>query len=160
LQNWGSVCWSVPGLDPEQLNLRSFWAGRRGWRGVPGDYWEFIGYLTNFLHIFGQPCQQISKWCCIFWETLSFQGIMFFQGVVLCNLCLLGASIGELRPGLLPIISCIFCFRLNKALKNLTSLRQHHLQYTGGLAETGGLLLQSLYCNALYPNHRTHTDIF
>jgi hypothetical protein len=26
----------------------------------------------------------------------------------------------------------------------LTSLRQHHLQYTGGLAETQGLLLPSL----------------
>jgi hypothetical protein len=33
------------------------------------------------------------------------------------------------------------CFRLNKLLTNLTSSRQHHLQYTGGLAETHGLLL-------------------
>ena len=113
------------------------------------------------LRFFGQPCQQISKWCCIFWETLSFQGIMFFQGVVLGNLCLLGASIGELRPGLLPIISCIFCFRLNKALKNLTSLHQHHLQYTGGLAETRGLLLPSLYCDALYATPiQTHRHYF
>ncbi len=36
------------------------------------------------------------------------------------------------------------CFRLNKLLTNLTSLRQHHLQYTGGLAETQGLLLPSV----------------
>jgi hypothetical protein len=27
---------------------------------------------------------------------------------------------------------------------NLSSLRQHHLQYTGGLAETQGFLLPSL----------------
>jgi hypothetical protein len=27
----------------------------------------------------------------------------------------------------------------------LTSLRQHHLQYTGGLAETQGLLLPSFH---------------
>jgi hypothetical protein len=32
----------------------------------------------------------------------------------------------------------------------LTSLRQYHLQYTGGLAETQGLLLPSLYCDALH----------
>jgi hypothetical protein len=44
-----------------------------------------------------------------------------------------------------------FCFRFNKTLKNLTSLRQHHLQYTGGLAETQGLLLPSLY-----NKHTTH----
>jgi hypothetical protein len=42
------------------------------------------------------------------------------------------------------------CFGLNKLLMNLTSLRQHHLQYTGGLAETQGLLLPSLYCDALH----------
>ena len=32
----------------------------------------------------------------------------------------------------------------------MTSSRQHHLQYTGGLAETQGLLLPSLYYDALY----------
>jgi len=42
----------------------------------------------------------------------------------------------------------------------LTSLCQHHLQFTGGLAETQGLLLPSLYCDALHATHQTHTDIF
>jgi hypothetical protein len=41
---------------------------------------------------------------------------------------------------------------------NLTSLRQHHLQYTGGLAETQGLLLPSLYYDALYATHQTLTQ--
>ncbi len=41
------------------------------------------------------------------------------------------------------------CFGLNKLLTNLILLHQHHLQYTGGLAETRGLLLPSLYCDAL-----------
>jgi len=36
------------------------------------------------------------------------------------------------------------CLWLNKLLTNLTSSRQHHLQYTGGLAETQGLLLPSV----------------
>jgi len=36
------------------------------------------------------------------------------------------------------------CLWLNKLLTNLTSSHQHHLQYTGGLAETQGLLLPSL----------------
>jgi hypothetical protein len=53
-----------------------------------------------------------------------------------------------------------FCFGINKTLTNLTLLRQHHLQYTGGLAVTQGLLLPSSYCDALYATHQTHTDIF
>ncbi len=36
------------------------------------------------------------------------------------------------------------CLWLNKLLTNLTSSRQHHLQYTGGLVENQGLLLPSL----------------
>ncbi len=51
------------------------------------------------------------------------------------------------------------CFGFNKSLTNLTSLRQHHLQYTGGLAETQGLLLPSLYCDAHQRYSSTHTDI-
>jgi hypothetical protein len=35
-------------------------------------------------------------------------------------------------------------------------LRQHHLQYTGGLAETQGLLLPSLYYDALYATPIRH----
>jgi hypothetical protein len=38
---------------------------------------------------------------------------------------------------------------------NLTSLCQHHLQYTGGLAETQGLLLQFVYCDSLHATHQT-----
>ncbi len=37
------------------------------------------------------------------------------------------------------------CSWFNKALTNLTLLPQHQLQYTGGLVETQGLLLPSLY---------------
>jgi len=44
-----------------------------------------------------------------------------------------------------------FCFRFNKTLTNLTLLCQHHLQYTGGLAETQGLLLPSWYCHTHPP---------
>ncbi len=36
------------------------------------------------------------------------------------------------------------CLWLNKILTNLTSSRQHLLQYTGGLAETQGLLLPTV----------------
>jgi hypothetical protein len=36
---------------------------------------------------------------------------------------------------------------------NLTLFRQHHLQYTGGLAETQGLLLPSIYINAQHATH-------
>ncbi len=49
------------------------------------------------------------------------------------------------------------CFGLNELLTNLTLLRQHHLQYTGGLAEIQGLLLPSLYCDAL---HRYSSDTY
>jgi hypothetical protein len=50
---------------------------------------------------------------------------------------------------------------INKLLKNLTSLRQHLLQYIGGLAETQGLLLPSLYYDALYATpYQTQTDNF
>jgi hypothetical protein len=43
---------------------------------------------------------------------------------------------------------------------NLTSLRQQHLQYTGGLAETQGLLLPFVYYDALHATHQTQTYQF
>ncbi len=39
-----------------------------------------------------------------------------------------------------------FCFRLNKSLTNLTSLHQHHLQYTSALSDVAELLNKSREC--------------
>jgi hypothetical protein len=53
------------------------------------------------------------------------------------------------------------CLTFNKTLTNLTSLRQYHLQYTGGFAETQGLLLPSLFCDTLHCySSRHNTDYF
>jgi hypothetical protein len=38
----------------------------------------------------------------------------------------------------------------------LTSSRQHHLQYTGGLAETQGLLLPSVIVTLFKPRYSSH----
>jgi len=51
-----------------------------------------------FARFVGQPFQQISEWCDIFWEIISVQAVVFSQGVVLDSLHLCVVLIGGSRP--------------------------------------------------------------